>query len=76
MKQKNNTNEITIDPEKIRMLPDNSVTDVETIRQIALSGDRSLFDKVKAGFEYAGLYPHVMTSFDIVPEIPRKDEST
>jgi hypothetical protein len=67
------TNEITIDAEKIRVLPDNSVTDIETIRQIALSGDRTLFDKVKFGFEYAGLYPHVMTSFDILPS-PIKDK--
>jgi hypothetical protein len=41
-------------------MPDGSITDPETIRQIALSGDRSLFIKTKPGFEVFGLYPHVM----------------
>ena len=64
-------NEITINPEEIRKLPDDSITDVETIRQIALYGikmnDSSLYPKVKKGFEYAGLYPRVMKPIMIVP---------
>jgi hypothetical protein len=65
------SNEITIDPEKIRMLPDNSITDSETIRQIALwsikMNDNSLNDKIRSEFYFAGLYPHVMTTFGIGP---------
>ena len=48
------TNEITIDVEKIRVLPDNSITDIETIRQIALwsikMNDNSLNDKIRKEF--------------------------
>jgi len=74
------TNEITIDIEKIRVLPDNSITDSETIRQIALwsikMNDNSLNDKIRKEFHFAGLYPHVMKIHDIVPENLRKDESS
>lgn len=66
------TNEITIDIEKIRVLPDNSVTDIETIRQIALwsikMNDNSLNDKIRKEFYFSGLYPHVMTPFGILPD--------
>lgn len=62
-------NSITIDTEKIKLLPDNSITDCEIIRQIALLHDKTLFVKIKSGFEYIGLYPEVMTSFNINPEI-------
>jgi hypothetical protein len=76
----NLTNEITIDPEKIRMLPDNSVTDFETIRQIALwsikMNDNSLNDKIRKEFHFAGLYPHVMKIHNELPENLRKDESS
>jgi hypothetical protein len=58
-------NKITIDLDEIRKLPPNSITDVETIRQIALSKDKSLFCKVKTGYEVFGLYPEVMNSFEI-----------
>lgn len=58
------SNEITIDPLAISKLPDNSITDPETIRQIALYAikekDNSLNHKIKKGFEVAGLYPHIM----------------
>ncbi len=57
-------NEITIDPIEIAKLPDNSISDSETIRQIALYSikhhDNSLNCKIQKGFEFAGLYPHVM----------------
>ena len=71
-------NEITIDIEKIRVLPDNSVTDIETIRQIALwsikMNDNSLNDKIRKEFHFAGLYPHVMKIHNEVPEIYKKEE--
>lgn len=60
-------NEITINIEKIKHLPDGSVTDAETIRQIALYGlrnkDREITRKIDSRFAYAGLYPEVMTGF-------------
>jgi hypothetical protein len=66
-------NEIIINADEIRNLPDNSITDPETIRQIALYGikynDNSLDHKIKKGFEFCGLYPHVMKTFNIMPEI-------
>ncbi len=66
------SNEITINPEEIISLPDNSITEAETIRQIALygiqTGDSSLYAKVKKGYEVAGLYPHVIQSYNIKPE--------
>lgn len=69
-------NEITIDIEKILVLPDNSITDTETIRQIALwsikMNDNSLNDKISKEFHFAGLYPHVMKIHGIVPEIYKK----
>lgn len=65
-------NDITIDPKEILLLPDNSITDGETIHQIALYSiktlDSSLNKKIKSGFEFAGLYPHVMKFTDIIPE--------
>jgi hypothetical protein len=65
-------NEITINIDDIRNLPDNSIMDGEIIRQIALYSikynDNSLNKKIKKEFEYAGLYPFVMKSFDIKPE--------
>lgn len=61
-------NNITINPEEILKMEDDSITDIETIRQIALLGDSTLFCKVKPGHTYAGLYPHVMKSFNISPE--------
>ena len=67
-------NEITIDIEEIRKLPDGSVTDGETIRQIALycmrNNDKELSWKIDRRFAYAGLYPEIMTSF----ELPNKLE--
>lgn len=57
-------NEITINPDEILQYPDSSVTDSETIRQIALWGIKNnsniLNSKISKQMEYAGLYPHVM----------------
>lgn len=65
-------NEITIDPDEILKLPDFSITDTETIRQIALwsikNNSNILNNKIKSEMEFAGLYPHVMKSFDIQPD--------
>jgi hypothetical protein len=65
-------NDITINPEEILKMPDNSIVDRETIRQIALYGiktnDSSLDCKIKREFQFAGLYPHVMMPFNINPE--------
>ena len=61
-------NEITINPEEIRKLPDHSIDDCETIRQISLLKDKSLYCKINPMFVYCGLYPYVMKSFDIMPE--------
>lgn len=54
--------------EEIREQADGSITDPEIIRQIAILGDIDLYDKVRPGFEYAGLYPHVMIPHNIKPE--------
>lgn len=61
-------NNITISPTEIRKLPNNSITDPEIIRQIAMLGEKDLFDKVKEEFEFCGLYPFVMNRFDILPD--------
>ena len=61
-------NEITIDIEKIRQLPDGSVNDCETIRQIALTRDKELSRKINPKFAYAGLYPEVMNLNNILPK--------
>ena len=63
-------NEITINPDEIRTLPDNSIVDGETIRQIALygikTGDSTLYSKIRQGFEFAGLYPFAMKPIKFV----------
>lgn len=70
MKNKMN-NDITIDPDGIREMPNDSITDGEMIRQIALyankTQDTSLFCKIKKGFEVAGLYPEVITKLRTEP---------
>lgn len=68
------TNEITLNIEETLNLLDNSITDPETIRQIALLSldntkstreiKNKLIDKIKSGYEYCGLYPYVMGSFN------------
>lgn len=67
------SNEITINPIEIFKLEDNSITDAETIRQIALWGitynDNSLANKIKKEFQFAGLYPHVQ---NYNPEVSKK----
>lgn len=65
-------NKITIDPEEIRKLSYDSITDAETIRQIALwsikNNDNSLNWFIKQEFTYIGLYPHVIQSFNMLPD--------
>jgi hypothetical protein len=65
-------NNITINIEEIKSLVDNSITNPETIRQIALyaikTRDVSLISKIKNGYEVYGLYPEVMISLNIKPE--------
>ncbi len=66
-------NNITIDIEHIRTLPDHSVTDAETIRQIALycirnPGNNDLSDKIEPRRAVAGLYPEIIQSYNILPE--------
>lgn len=70
-------NKITIDVAKIAELPDNSITDAETIRQIALycikNPTSTISTKIKSGYEVAGLYPHVIkTTYNIMPDIYKK----
>lgn len=68
--------EITLNVEKTRELPNGSVCDPEVIRQISLysliTGDDSLNDKIKPGFEAFGLYPHVMNRLFFAPELNKK----
>lgn len=66
------TNDITIDPIEILSMPDNSITDPETIRQIALYSIKyntnTLNNKIKKEFEYCGLYPHLIKTYNINPD--------
>jgi hypothetical protein len=66
------TNDITINPEEIIKLEDNSITDPETIRQIAMYSiihhDNSLIPKINKMFHFCGLYPFVMNPIDITLE--------
>ncbi len=67
-------NEITIDVQATLALPDNSITDAETCRQIGLATTKqgllskedssALGRKIARGYEFAALYPHVMPAFD------------
>jgi hypothetical protein len=63
------SNEITINVDEIRKLPDGSVINPELIRQIALytnqTGDVSLTCKIRSEFMYAGLYPEIQKQHDI-----------
>jgi len=65
--------EVTIDIEAIRQMPNESVSDPETIRQIGLyciqNRDVSLANKIDSRFEYMALYPHV-GSYNITPDTP------
>lgn len=66
---------ITIDIEAIRKMPNGSVTDAETIRQIGLhcvqNRDIELADKIDGRFTVAGLYPYVQKSYNILPNTPK-----
>jgi hypothetical protein len=71
-------NEITINIEELLKVEDNSITDYETIRQIGLLSctvnniskeiKQILYKKVKNEFQYMGLYPNIMKTFDIIPD--------
>jgi hypothetical protein len=55
---------ISFDIETLRKMPNGSVTDAETIRQIAIysidnPNDKEIIDKIDPRFQYAGLYPHI-----------------
>ena len=69
-------NKITLNVEETLKLADNSITDVETIRQIGLITTRNglnissdnknqLLRKIKKGYELYGLYPHVIQEIKI-----------
>ena len=68
-------NDITINIDELLLVEDNSITDCETIRQIGLlsctrnnvseEDKNKLAEKVKREFQFCGLYPSVMKSFDI-----------
>lgn len=70
--------ELTIDIEKIKNVDDGSISDPETIRQIAYHGiyiskDENFYNKINPKFTHCGLYPH-MHYFGKVPEKYIKDE--
>ncbi len=58
---------VTFDVDEMKAVPDGSVRDAETIRQIGLYGytaDNSLFKKIKPSLEFCALYPEVIKSYD------------
>ena len=71
-------NTIRFTVQEILALPDNSITDVETIRQIGLVHNRmpdvskddlhKMYRKIQNGLEFCALYPEVMSSFNIKPD--------
>ena len=73
------SNKVTINIKEILEMPDNSITDPETIRQIGLAttgylkgisreDSKALCLKPKLELSFMGLYPNVMKSFDEKPE--------
>ena len=74
--KKTMNNDVTINPDEIRALPNNSITDPETIRQIALYGialnSDELNCKIKHEFTYLGLYPHIMKPFEFPPDFDKE----
>lgn len=63
-----------INMEELRHEPNDSITDPETIREIAKSGDNELYDKVKKGFEFCGLYPFEMKKINVLPNKVEKND--
>lgn len=73
-------NDITINVEELLLVPDYSITDAETIRQIGLysllqNGSARLVEnakiltkKIKPSCMFAALYPHAQQSHDISPD--------
>lgn len=69
--------EITIDIEAIKLMPNESITDPETVRQIGLyciqNRDVTLANKINGEYGYhAALYPHLIKGYDITPDTPIK----
>ncbi len=67
-------NKITINVDEIRKSPIHSITDVETIRQIAIygienPGNNDLYDKINPMCQVYGLYPYIMKPLDIEPDM-------
>ena len=76
-------NKITLNIEEILKCDNNSITDIDIIRQIGLITTQfnpnisyetklKLGRKIKKEYEVFGLYPHAMKSFDINPEKLKK----
>lgn len=75
-------NDITINVQELLNVPDKSITDYETIRQIGLlsctindvseEDAHTLYRKVNPLCVYCGLYPSVMKTFDIQPDPIKK----
>jgi len=65
-------NNIYIDVDEIMKLPDSSIKDPETIRQISMysieNNDKEIIKKIDKRFEVCGLYPYIMQKLDILPE--------
>ena len=62
-------NVVRIDINEVRKSPMQSIMDYDTIRQIAIycmenPGNNDLYDKIRPGFEFAGLYPYTMKTLD------------
>lgn len=71
-------NDITIDIEAIRKLPNESVTDPEIIRQISLycieNRDITLANKIDGNFVIPGFYSNEKISYDLDSETPMTKE--
>jgi hypothetical protein len=72
------TNEITINIEEIRKMPDGSVKDAETIRQIALyciknPNDKDISYKIHKPLSFLCLYPEIIMPYNINPETSTVD---
>ena len=61
---------------ELYVVPDQSITDLDTIRYIALLGDSKLFKKVDPRFEIVGLYPNKIKKHNIKPDgIPQEADT-
>ena len=64
--------QLTINLEEIAQAPDHSITDAETIRQIALhslrNNELNFISKIDPRFRVYGLYPERMKAHNILPD--------